>query len=363
MRPILCCLVLVLLASLGTPALGDDEPDPRIEPFWILIHEPAVVEQLHLTADQRTRFFEVRDRWDLRFFPLRNQKPDVSRPAFTSLVAEIRDAMTQILDERQQRRLQELEFRRHGTDSFLFPEMDPVLKLTDLQKEKIRSIVAETREALKRATDKAREEKTDPKLLEGRLRTLKINEQRKVLDRLTQQQRDGWKGMLGEPFDVDTLGWASYRTPDLIDSGEWVNTEGVTSESLRGKVAIIHFYAFGCINCIHNYPAYLDWQSRYRGRDVVILGIHTPETKAERDIEEVKKKAAAEKFEFPVLIDVESKNCDAWGNSMWPTVYLVDKAGRLRFLWPGELNWKGATGEAQIRKHVEALLAEPAPAP
>jgi len=360
MRLPCCTVAAVLLVALAGPVFSD-EPNPRIEAFWVLLHEPAVVEELKLSGDQRARFVALRDERDLKFFPLRNQNPETARPAFARLVAEAREAVKEVLDERQQKRLLEVELRRLGTDSFLQPEMEPVLKLTDAQKEKIRAIVSETREALTRAAAKGKEEKTPQKLLEGKLRTLRIGEQRKVLDRLTQAQRDVWNQMLGEAFDVTRLGRPSFLAPDLVDSGQWANSEGVASSTLRGKVVAVHFYAFGCINCIHNYPAYLDWQSRFRGQDLVIVGIHTPETKAERDIEAVKKKAAEEKFEFPVLIDVDAKNWDAWGNSMWPSVYLVDKAGRLRFYWTGELNWQGQTGEAQMRKHIEDLLAEPGP--
>jgi peroxiredoxin len=245
-----------------------------------------------------------------------------------------------------------------GTGSFLMPEMDPALRLTDDLKSQIATIMAENREAEKQAILKSKEDKTSAGALEGRLRALRIAEQRKVLAKLTPAQQDAWKRYLGDKFDVERLGNPTFRAPDLIDSGHWVNSEGVSSESLRGKVVVVHFYAFGCINCIHNYPAYLDWQSRFKGRDFVMVGIHTPETKAERDVAEVKRKAAAEKFEFPVLVDVDAQNWDAWGNSIWPAVYVLDKQGRLRYLWTGELNWQGATGEAQMRKHIEELLAE-----
>jgi peroxiredoxin len=354
---VLAAVVLGFLAG----SLSAEELDPRVEAFWVLMHEPAVLDELKLTEEQQSRFLPLRDGWDARFFPLRNKGADVARPAFASLVGEMRAALEETLDERQQKRLFELELRRLGTDSFVQPEVEAALRLTDPQKERIRAIIAETGEALKQANAKAREEKAARRLLEGRLKSLKVSEQKKVLERLTAVQRAGWAKLVGEPFDVDRLGRPSFRAPDLIDSGKWINSEGISPADLRGKVAVIHFYACGCINCIHNYPAYLDWQSRFRGQDVVMVGIHTPETLAERDIEKVKEKAAAEKFEFPVLIDVESKNWDAWGNSIWPTVYVVDRRGRLRAYWTGELNWEGATGEAQMRKRIEELLAEPRP--
>jgi thiol-disulfide isomerase/thioredoxin len=131
---------------------------------------------------------------------------------------------------------------------------------------------------------------------------------------------------------------------------------------LTGKVVVLHFYAFGCSNCIHNYPTYLEWQERFRDKDVVILGIHTPETAAEQDSATVKTKAADAKLQFPILIDGTKANWRAWGNSMWPSVYLVDKRGYLRHFWPGELKWQGATGDQWMRDRIEELLAEPASA-
>jgi len=93
---------------------------------------------------------------------------------------------------------------------------------------------------------------------------------------------------------------------------------------------------------------------------VVIIGIHTPETVDEQNAESVKVKADEAGFAFPVLIDREKANWNAWGNSMWPSVYLIDKRGYLRHFWPGELKWQGATGDQWMQDNIEALLAEPA---
>jgi len=111
-----------------------------------------------------------------------------------------------------------------------------------------------------------------------------------------------------------------------------------------------------------NYPVYLDWQERFRDRDAVILGIHTPETAAEQKSAAVTTKADRAGFEFPVLIDGTKANWNAWGNTMWPSVYLVDKRGYLRYFWRGELKWQGATGDQWMQERIEELLAEPAAA-
>ena len=149
------------------------------------------------------------------------------------------------------------------------------------------------------------------------------------------------------------------RAPDFIDSGHWANTEQPLSLStLTGQVVVIHFYAFGCINCVNNYPVYLDWQKRFAHHDVTIVGIHTPETKSERDIASVQQNAKESGFQFPILIDTDKKNWDAWGNSMWPSVYVVDKHGYVKHFWPGELRWEGATGDMYLREQIEQLLLE-----
>ena len=88
------------------------------------------------------------------------------------------------------------------------------------------------------------------------------------------------------------------------------------------------------------------------------MGVHTPETEHERDGQTVRSKAQKENLKFPILIDTEKENWNAWGNSMWPSVYLIDKQGYVRYWWYGELNWQGAKGEEQMRQRIEELLAE-----
>mgnify|MGYP003467310104 FL=1 len=98
--------------------------------------------------------------------------------------------------------------------------------------------------------------------------------------------------------------------------------------------------------------------SQLREKGVEVIGIQTPETSQERDPAAVKSAAASRKLEFPILVDLESKNWGAWGNTMWPTVYVVDKNGYIRHWWQGELNWKGATADKTIENVVQKLLDE-----
>jgi hypothetical protein len=113
------------------------------------------------------------------------------------------------------------------------------------------------------------------------------------------------------------------------------------------------------VNCHRNYPWYRAWHDTFAEKGLTVIGIHTPETGGERKVENVQAKVVDAKFTFPVLIDNEKKNWNAWGNSMWPSVYLVDKSGYIRYWRYGELNWQGNEGEKIMREKIEELLAEP----
>ena len=89
-----------------------------------------------------------------------------------------------------------------------------------------------------------------------------------------------------------------------------------------------------------------------------MVGIHTPELGSERGRSNVAKNAVEKDLPFPILVDDKKDNWNAWGNSMWPSVYLIDKEGYVRFWWYGEMDWKDTNGHQIMRKRVEELLAE-----
>jgi len=89
-----------------------------------------------------------------------------------------------------------------------------------------------------------------------------------------------------------------------------------------------------------------------------MLGIHTPETKGERDVGTVKKKVKDNGIKYAVAVDNDFKTWKAWGNQYWPSTYLIDKKGNVRYRWDGELNWDKTKGEEIMRKKIEELLEE-----
>ena len=91
---------------------------------------------------------------------------------------------------------------------------------------------------------------------------------------------------------------------------------------------------------------------------MAIVGIHTPETEGEHEIERIKEQAAKHGLKFPIAVDNDGANWRAWDNRYWPTVYVVDRHGIVRYGWEGELSYKGAAGEETVRKVVDKLLLE-----
>jgi peroxiredoxin len=147
------------------------------------------------------------------------------------------------------------------------------------------------------------------------------------------------------------------EAPEVPDGLKWVQGGPLKLADLRGRVCVIHFWTNGCVNCIHNYPVYRAWQEKYDARKVAIVGIHTPEFGWEAAAERVKKKAAENGLKFPIVLDPESKVWNAWHNRYWPSIYLVDKKGRVRRRWEGELHLDTEDGK-RFALQIDDLLNE-----
>jgi peroxiredoxin len=148
------------------------------------------------------------------------------------------------------------------------------------------------------------------------------------------------------------------KAPELVGT-QWLNTKApITLADRKGKVTLVHFWTYQCYNCLNNLPAVARLTSRFKGLGVVTLGIHTPETEAEKKFENVVAALPKLKIEYPVLFDGKNENWNNWKQSYWPTLYVIDKKGLVRFQWQGELNYKGQDGEEQAARAVKQLLDE-----
>ena len=159
---------------------------------------------------------------------------------------------------------------------------------------------------------------------------------------------------------------AGERSQSLVGSAapeltgdSWLNLPKGSTLSLasrKGKVTIVHFWTFGCINCKRNLPAYDRWWKRFATNGVVVIGIHTPESEAERDPANVAKRVKELGIAYPVLLDPDRQNWNRWQQRWWPAIYLIDKQGRVRYVWECELEYQKADGEAKMTQLIVDLL-------
>ena len=140
--------------------------------------------------------------------------------------------------------------------------------------------------------------------------------------------------------------------PEIGGISSWINSEPLTIAGLRGKVVLIDFWTYSCVNCIRTLPYLTEWHDKYADRGLVIIGVHTPEFAFERDRDNVLAAVAEYGIEYPVAQDNDDVTWDAFRNIYWPAKYLVDGEGRIRYKHFGE----GAYAETE--QQIRELLAE-----
>ena len=138
--------------------------------------------------------------------------------------------------------------------------------------------------------------------------------------------------------------------PDVQDVSAWVNTRPLSLPELRGKVVLVDFWTYSCINCLRTLPYLKAWDSRYRSKGLVILGVHTPEFAFERDLGNVRAAVKRLGVRYPVALDNSYGTWKAYSNNYWPADYLVDQAGRVRDVHFGEGDY------AQTERNIRLLL-------
>jgi cytochrome c biogenesis protein CcdA/thiol-disulfide isomerase/thioredoxin len=152
-------------------------------------------------------------------------------------------------------------------------------------------------------------------------------------------------------LDLPVLGVA----PEFVGNERWFNTPGdkpLTLSGLRGRVVLVDFWTYSCINCIRTLPYLKAWDAKYRKDGLTIVGVHTPEFPFEREAGNVETAIAENGIRYPVAQDNEQATWNAYGNQYWPAEYFIDAQGRVRYVHFGE----GEYGEKE--KVIRDLLAE-----
>jgi thiol-disulfide isomerase/thioredoxin len=136
--------------------------------------------------------------------------------------------------------------------------------------------------------------------------------------------------------------------PEFQGINHWINSAPLTMQQLRGKVVLVEFWTYSCINCIHVLPHVKQWHERYKDQGLVVVGVHTPEYGHERVLGNLE--AAVKRFGigYPVAQDNGYKTWNAFGNRYWPALYLIDQDGRIVYRHFGENDYD--ITEANIRQ-------------
>jgi cytochrome c biogenesis protein CcdA/thiol-disulfide isomerase/thioredoxin len=140
--------------------------------------------------------------------------------------------------------------------------------------------------------------------------------------------------------------------PDVHDVSAWINSRPLSLPELRGKVVLVDFWTYSCINCLRTLPYLKAWDARYRSKGLVILGVHTPEFAFERDPGNVRAAVKRLGIRYPVPLDNAYGTWKAYSNQYWPADYLVDQKGQVRDVHFGEGDY--AKTEQNIRHLLEA---------
>jgi thiol-disulfide isomerase/thioredoxin len=142
--------------------------------------------------------------------------------------------------------------------------------------------------------------------------------------------------------------------PEFQQISQWFNSPPLTKSSLKGKVVLVDFWTYSCINCIRTFPYLKNWYQKYKSQGFVIVGVHSPEFEFEKDPANVKMAIEKYKIPYPVALDNKMATWNAYNNNAWPAHYFVDLNGKIRHVHFGE-------GEYEKSEEViRTLLAEKA---
>ena len=145
-------------------------------------------------------------------------------------------------------------------------------------------------------------------------------------------------GRMGGPKDLEAIGRAT----------EWLNSPPLAAANLAGKVVLVQFWTYTCINWLRTLPYVRVWAKRYKEQGLIVIGVHTPEFSFEEDVDNVRRAATDRGITYPIAIDNNRAIWSGFGNHYWPALYFIDATGRVRDHHFGEGNYEES--ETRIRQ-------------
>ncbi len=137
---------------------------------------------------------------------------------------------------------------------------------------------------------------------------------------------------------LDNVFKARIKAPDFVGIKAWLNSKPLRMEKLRGKVVLVDFWTYTCINCMRTLPYLKKWHEKYAKKGLVIVGVHSPEFEFEKSGESVKDAVKKFGIKYPVAVDSDMQTWRAFDNHYWPAKFLVDRDGFISYVHFGEGN-------------------------
>jgi len=170
---------------------------------------------------------------------------------------------------------------------------------------------------------------------------------KKQLDKL-RDMKDEVKKSMPTKSDLTSFG----NAPEFVGINNWLNSKPLTLKDLKGKVVLIDFWTYTCINCIRTLPFVTGWYEKYKDKGFVVVGVHTPEFEFEKKTENVLQAIRQYKINYPVAQDNDYSTWNAYNNRYWPAKYLVDSKGVIRKIHFGEGKYD------EMERAIQELLKE-----
>jgi thiol-disulfide isomerase/thioredoxin len=158
--------------------------------------------------------------------------------------------------------------------------------------------------------------------------------------------------MKGKPAAGDADLAVEAALPSLMGATEWLNSPPLTADGLKGKVVLVDFWTYSCINCLRAIPYVRAWAEKYKDQGLVVIGIHAPEFAFEKNVKNVRGAVAALEIGYPVAVDNDYAIWRAFDNQYWPAHYFADAQGRIRHHHFGEGDYD------ESERVIQQLLAE-----
>jgi len=246
-RSVLTILALVTLIS-GAASLCPAQPNLQYatvsDAFLFLLREPAVLDDLRLSSQQRQTLAELNDRLDGPLLALRTWPADKANQKLSEIVAESLRETDGIFSRSQQQRLSQIKLRVCGVRCLQLDSVTEKLHLSQNQRRDIDKILADTRQAIDKLSEQA-QDGGNRASSEQEHRRLRQKEQQEILALLSPRQTSQLTALLGPTFDTSRLSRVAFKAPELVEGDGWINSQPLRVADLRGEVVALHFWTFG----------------------------------------------------------------------------------------------------------------------